>query len=174
MKWFKAMGLLLPAMLVLPVLITAFLGPFPAQAQAAQQVSITLREFSLTPDRVTVPQGQPVQFTITNAGTVEHNFKVELPARGIEKQLFDTNLKPGESRSAEFTFATAGDWEMYCPVDAHEAHGMKGSIEVMGSVPVGMPATGDPVTPGLWLVAALGLALLGGGLLVRRLIRSES
>jgi hypothetical protein len=63
---------------------------------------------------------------------------------------------------------------MYCPVDEHEGHGMKGSIQVMGATPSGMPTTGDPMTPGLWPLAALALALLCGGLLARRLIRTEN
>jgi uncharacterized cupredoxin-like copper-binding protein len=168
MKWLKTAGLLLPAMLILPVLAMALMAPFPAQAQSGQQVNITLKEFMLTPSMVTVNQGQPVQFTIMNMGTIEHNFKLELPSQHIEKTLFDTNLKPGESRTAEFTFTAAGDWEMYCPVDAHEAHGMKGSVQVMGSVPAGMPSTGEPMSAGLWLVAVLGLALISAGLLARR------
>ena len=155
-----------------PLALAAILGalptPYPAQAQTATQVNITLREFSITPSKITVPQGQPVHFTVTNAGTIEHNFTVELEKQGIEQKLFDTNLRPGESRMAEFTFSVAGDWEMYCPVDQHEDHGMKGAIEVMGSTPAGMPRTGNPMLPDLWPVGALVLALLGGGLLARR------
>lgn len=168
MKWLKTAGLLLPAMLILPVLVMALVAPYTAQAQSGQQVTITLKEFTVTPSTITVNQGQPVQFTVMNMGTIEHNFKLELPSQGIEKTLFDTNLKPGESRTAEFTFTVAGDWEMYCPVDEHEAHGMKGSVQVMGSVPAGMPSTGEPMSRMAWLVAALGLALMSGGLLARR------
>src|SRR5437763_13299082 len=109
MKWFKTAGLLLPAMLILPILVAALVAPYPAQAQAGQQANITLKEFTLTPSAITVNQGQPVQFTVTNMGTIVHNFKLELPSQGIEKTLFDTNLKPGESRTAEFTFTIAGD-----------------------------------------------------------------
>ena len=93
---------------------------------------------------------------------------MRLAARTIEQKLFDTNLRPGESRTAEFTFEVAGDWEMYCPLDEHKAHGMMGAIEVMASTPAGMPRTGNPMLPDLWPAGVLVLALLGGGLLARR------
>ena len=61
---------------------------------------------------------------------VEHNLEVELESARVEKKLFDTNLKPGETRTADFTFSQAGKWEMYCPVDSHKQRGMDGSVTV--------------------------------------------
>jgi MYXO-CTERM domain-containing protein len=122
-----------------------------------------------------------VHFTIRNSGTVEHNFTVELPEGNIEQTLFSTNLKPGETRTADFTFPRSGKWEMYCPVDKHEELGMKGEITVATTAAAGaaapaqapvvqpsrLPRTGDG--PGLpWAIPAIGLLLLAGGLLVRR------
>ncbi|MGI8588143.1 MAG: cupredoxin domain-containing protein [Chloroflexia bacterium] len=138
--------------------------PSIVHAQGTQQVTITATEFKLTPGTVTVPQGQAVQFTVTNSGAAEHNFKVEQPDRHIEQTLFSTNLKPGETRTASFTFPVAGDWEMYCPVDSHEAMGMKGTIHVEASASPAMPSTGAPSDFGGTLLVSLGLLLLGGGL----------
>lgn len=155
-------------LLVIPGIIMALLVPSLSLAQPTQQVSITLKEFMITPNKITVTQGQPVQFTVTNAGTVEHNFKVDMHDQGIEQVLFSPNLKPGETRTAEYTFPVAGDWGMDCPVDEHEEHGMEGDITVLAASPGGMPSTGAPMTLTLWLVGLLGLALLSGGLLAAR------
>ncbi len=140
----------------------------PVMAQASQTVTISLADYKITPNEISVPQGQPVQFTVTNNGDEEHNFVVELEDKNIEQKLFATNLMPGETRSAEFTFNMAGAWEMYCPVDGHKAHGMMGDIRVM-SAP-GMPSTGNALVVLAWILgsATVGLALLSGGLFIRR------
>lgn len=155
-------------LLIVPVAIMALLVPSLSVAQTTQQVSITLKEFMITPSSITVTQGQPVQFTVTNAGTIEHNFVVEMHDQDIEQKLFTTNLKPGETRTVEYTFPVAGDWEMYCPVDEHEGHGMKGDVEVLSTSPGGMPSTGAPVTVTMLLIGLLGITLLSGGILAFR------
>ena len=146
-------------------------GAVSAQSGTSTSVTINETEFKLDPAQVTVPVNTPVQFTVKNAGTVEHNFKVELPSAGIEQILFAQNLKPGETQTASFTFSQAGSWEMYCPVDDHEGAGMKGTIMVVaaqaasqGGTPGTLPVTGaaGDLTP--WGLAVLGLAALGLGL----------
>ncbi len=141
--------------------------PALALAQTSQQVNISLKEFMINPPKITVTQGQSVQFTVTNNGTEEHNFTVE-SKQGDEEKLFDMNLKPSETRTAEYTFPTAGDWEMYCPLEDHKDHGMKGDLEVLSSAPGGMPSTGGQSYLSLLLVAFFGAGLLGGGLIVRK------
>ena len=148
----------------------ALLAPSVVLAQAVAQQAVSLREFALSPNAVSARQGQTVRFTITNSGTIEHNFKVENPGLKIEKTLFDANLKPGETRTAEFTFAAPGAWEMYCPVGDHEDRGMKGTIQVAAvsgsaAAPSQLPRTGG-VAAGLG--AAIGLALGALGLGLRR------
>lgn len=147
------------------------LTPSLTSAQTSTRVTITGTEFQLTPSSLSVTQGQTVHFTFTNAGKYPHNLKVELPSRHFEKTLFDTNLKPGEAREADFTFTTAGSWEIYCPVDEHEMKGMKGTIEVQAVGPVGMPVTGEPGTF-VPLAGLLSFLILCSGLLIRRQVRS--
>ena len=97
-----------------------------------------------------------------------HNFKLELPAQKLEKTLFATNLQPGETRTASYTFPTAGAWEMYCPVDDHEGMGMKGAIQVLGAAASGMPHTGVPTLDGFAGLLVGACLLLGAGLWLRR------
>jgi uncharacterized cupredoxin-like copper-binding protein len=163
--------LLLGAPLLMGLLVTLVFTP--AYAQTSQNVSLTLTEFKITPGDVEVPGNTPVRFTVTNGGTMEHNLVVELEDENIEQKLFATNLMPGETRTAEFTFTTAGKWEMYCPVDGHKDHGMVGDITVMGASP-GMPSTGSTgMEVAVMMLAGLALALLASGMLVRWGARSR-
>ncbi len=117
-----------------------------AQSGTTTNVKITETEFKLNPATITVPANTPVQVTVTNAGTIEHNLQFELPAQNIEKKLFDQNLKPGETRTATFTFTAAGEWQMYCPVDAHESAGMKGTVMVVAAQGAMAGATASPTS----------------------------
>ena len=47
-----------------------------AAAVQVQKVTFTLRDFSYTPDRVTLQAGVPVEITIINKGKVTHEFMV--------------------------------------------------------------------------------------------------
>lgn len=156
---------LTPGLLIVAAAFMVLLAPSLASAQSSQQVTISGTEFSLNPSAISVPQGQVIHFTFTNSGKYPHNLKVELPSQSIEKTLFSSNLQPGETRDADFTFTTAGNWEIYCPVDGHEANGMKGTLQVV-AVAAGMPATGSPATS-LPLLSIGGLALVAAGLLVQ-------
>jgi plastocyanin len=86
------------------------LAALPGRASADQSATINELEFKLDPNSLNTPAGQVVHFTVKNTGTVEHNLEVELESARVEKKLFDTNLKPGETRTADFTFTQAGKW----------------------------------------------------------------
>ena len=88
------------SLLAIVDLVMLFVVPNLALAQTTQQVNVTLKEFMITPSKITVLQGQAVQFTVTNASTVEHSFTLELHDRGIEHKLFNNHLLPGEMRTA--------------------------------------------------------------------------
>ena len=51
---------------------------------AAQQIPITMRDFSYTPDRITLQAGVPVEITLVNRGKVKHEFIVyPMPKAGM-------------------------------------------------------------------------------------------
>ncbi|MBX6342417.1 MAG: cupredoxin domain-containing protein, partial [Thermomicrobiaceae bacterium] len=105
----------------------------PLGAGAAQSVTLDETEFKITPNTLTATVGEPVTFTVTNSGKLQHNITVELESRGIEQTLFDANLQPGETKTATYTFSQAGEWEMYCPVGQHRQAGMTGTIMVQAA-----------------------------------------
>jgi plastocyanin len=144
-----------------------------AAAAPAQQVTLSLSEFAITPSTFTVQQGQPVTFTATNVGKFPHNVTFELTAQNMKETLFTANLTAGQTMTATYTFSAAGAWTMYCPVDSHEARGMKGTVDVVAAAPATLPQTGGggmAATPG-WTAAlalVLGVVALGWQRRLRR------
>ncbi len=168
MKRFALWGVLLAA-----ALFAVLLAPGLTRAQAApQQVNITFSEFAFSPNDITVTQGRPIQFIATNSGKFPHNisFKYE----GKTSTVFASPIRGGQPAMAEYTFADAGTWEMFCPVGNHAAMGMVGKITVLAAgasaTEPGMPTTGQP-SDSLIPAGLVGLALLVGGLFARRRTR---
>jgi LPXTG-motif cell wall-anchored protein len=123
------------------VLATALaLAALPSRTDADQDVTIREVDFRLEPSSFTATVGEVVHFTVTNVGTRPHNVEVERESANIEQKLFDANLQPGETRTADFTFTQAGTWEMYCPVGNHKAMGMTGQVTVLAAAATTAPA----------------------------------
>ena len=90
----------------------------PATAQA------TITEVVLTEYQIEMPTSLSMgsqAFSVTNNGTVEHNFEVE--GQGIEEK-FETNLSPGESQTLQLDLEP-GTYEVYCPLGNHKDQGME-------------------------------------------------
>jgi uncharacterized cupredoxin-like copper-binding protein len=105
-------------------LLYVAIGPVVAGDGPKPIVEVKLTQFTIEM-LTTVPPG-PVTFSVTNAGTMEHNFEVE--GQGIEKK-FDAALKPGETRSLQVDLP-AGTYTVYCPVDDHQERGMQLELKV--------------------------------------------
>ena len=106
------------------VLLYAVSGPATAGERLIAVVEVKLTEFAIEMP-TTAPPGQ-MTFSVTNAGTMEHNFEIE--GEGIEKK-FDTNLKPGETRNLQVDLP-AGTYTVYCTVDDHKERGMQLELKV--------------------------------------------
>lgn len=78
-------------------------------------------EFHFTLAKKTVPHGT-VTFTITNRGTLPHDFKIA----GKKTKLLD----PGDTQKLRVTFSKAGSYAYLCTVTGHSAAGMKGVLKV--------------------------------------------
>jgi nitrite reductase (NO-forming) len=83
-----------------------------------------------------VRQGQTVQMTLTNGGTIPHS--IDFHAARIAPNLAFRDVAPGESFTFRFTASDPGVFMYHCgtkPVLAHIANGMYGALVV------------DPATP---------------------------
>jgi uncharacterized cupredoxin-like copper-binding protein len=98
-------------------LVVAGEGPIPI-------MEVRLTEFTIEMP-TTAPPGRLI-FSVTNAGTTEHNFEVE--GQGIQKK-FDTNLKPGETKNLQAELP-AGTYRVYCPLENHKERGIQLELKV--------------------------------------------
>jgi plastocyanin len=94
----------------------------PAAAEPAVHVQLT--EYAIEmPDTLTAGIHS---LTITNAGTMKHNFAIEGP--GVNQKLA-SDLMRGDSAPMTVTLQK-GTYAVYCPVDGHRGRGMFRSVNV--------------------------------------------
>ena len=110
-------GLVAIAVAVASVVLSA--GAVASASKAAVRVKGTEFKFALIPK--SAPRGTVV-FTFTNAGKVDHDFKI----KGKKTAL----LKPGKTAKLTVSFAKAGRYAFLCTVPSHAAAGMKGTFVV--------------------------------------------
>jgi plastocyanin len=72
-----------------------------------------------------LPAG-PTTFSITNNGTLPHNFEIE--GQGIDQAL-QVNLQPGQTGAYSVNLRR-GSYVVYCPVGNHRSKGMERTITV--------------------------------------------
>jgi plastocyanin len=93
---------------------------------SGNQVTIILKDFTLTPDSIKLPK--PGKYTIkgVNEGASTHNIEVE--GQGLEEK--GKNVSFGDKMTFTVDFKKPGEYEIYCPVDGHRALGMEGTLTV--------------------------------------------
>jgi iron uptake system component EfeO len=96
--------------------------PLPSGA-----IAIEAKEYQFTPSAITVPAGD-VTFSIRNAGTQDHEFKV---FRGDEEVAGVDGFAAGLTRDTTATLA-AGEYTFLCKLNGHDQLGMKGTLTVTG------------------------------------------
>jgi plastocyanin len=96
-------------------------SPAPAQATTTE---VGLSEYQI--EMPTSLSAGSQAFSVTNNGTIEHNFEIE--GQGIEES-FGNNLSPGEAQTMQLDLAP-GTYEVYCPVDNHREQGMEIQLTV--------------------------------------------
>jgi plastocyanin len=107
-----------------------------------QTVSISEKEYSLSPSAAKVGSPGTVAFKVTNNGQIAHALEIE--GNGVEEET-DT-IQPGQSATLTVKLSKAGSYEMYCPIDGHKDKGMKGEITVGGSAGSGGTTTTQGTT----------------------------
>jgi uncharacterized cupredoxin-like copper-binding protein len=92
-------------------------------AGATGSAAVTLSEFKYAPGDLQMKAGQPVQLTVKNAGSVEHDLT-------IDKLGLKVLVQAGQSADREIKALEAGTYEIYCSVAGHKEAGMKGKLIV--------------------------------------------
>jgi uncharacterized cupredoxin-like copper-binding protein len=115
------------AMLVASALTLTACGGDEATVRApGPDVTVTLDDYLVRPQRLEVPKGERLNLTVVNRGRLGHTFRI----RGRTKNVLAfTTLEPGERRSRAIRLG-AGRYTMYCVLANHEELGMYGSLVV--------------------------------------------
>ena len=109
----------------------------PASGKPLKTFTVKETEFKLSPSTFTIPKSGTYTFHAVNNGHVQHSLAIN--GRGVQKQLGGT-LKPGQSGDLTLVLSP-GTYQIYCPVDDHEAKGMKGMVKVAGEQSQPTPPT---------------------------------
>jgi plastocyanin len=113
------------------VLQQATVSATPASTQVATptptvhtNLTVTGKEYSMSPNKLQVAKGSIVKITFTNNGTMPHNFTI--PSLGAGSKT----VSPGQSDTVQFTATTSGTFDFYCSIGNHRSLGMSGTITV--------------------------------------------
>lgn len=93
---------------------------------AGREVSITLKEYVLVPDRIRVRPGRlAITFVLRNEGRFSHNFHIEGP--GVDTTA--AKFGPGRTVRLDVTLQE-GEYRISCPLSNHDQRGMHGTLLV--------------------------------------------
>ncbi len=143
MLWIARLSLALVAAIILTA--CGATGDAPS---ATQSLRVTAKEFAFAPAQLTVTSAQPVELTLQNTGTVEHDWSVqEIELAGNPTATQETGgghmigdlhdapklhvaAGPGAQGKLTFTPSKAGTYEFFCSVVGHKEAGMVGTLTV--------------------------------------------
>lgn len=115
--------------------------------QASTELATSIVEYEFTPDTWTVSAGEQVTITITNEGTLKHewvlmqegvNITSETDLPESEEELMadfvnvEEEVEPGETKTLTFEAPTAGTYQVICAIPGHFNAGLKGTLTSEG------------------------------------------
>jgi uncharacterized cupredoxin-like copper-binding protein len=120
-------------------------APATATTGASMQtISLSEKEFSITPKSISVAKTGTYTFEVKNDGSITHSLEIE--GNGIEQKAGD--IQPGSSATLTVTLSKNGSYEVYCPIDGHRQNGMEASLAVGGAAAGGMTTEDHDTTTG--------------------------
>ena len=115
-----------------------------APAGEVQRITIEMSELKYEPMRLSVKAGQPVEVTVRNVGTADHDFVVAgLRAKDVKRVTAGHgghgaggdeivgHAKPKQTVTVRFTPLQTGDFEIFCSLPGHKEGGMVGVLTVV-------------------------------------------
>ena len=132
-------------MLAVVALVIAACGG--GSSEPSTELEVTVKEFQFTPNTWTVPAGEQVTITITNDGTVTHEWvllqegvaitsEADLPA--TEEELLadfvnvEEEVEAGTTKTMTFQAPPAGTYQIICAIEDHFDAGMEGTLTSVG------------------------------------------
>jgi plastocyanin len=107
-----------------PAPTTAPATPTPQPAD----LSVTEREYSLSPSKLRVPKPGTFKVAIRNTGAIPHALEVEGPRGEVRTGA----IGPGQTAQLQLGLRKPGRYVWYCPIGDHRKRGMRGAVVVGG------------------------------------------
>jgi len=101
--------------------------PQAHQHGAVASAAILARDLAFSPATITLEYGQPVQLTLLNSGSQEHDLTVadpEFAGKAKTGAGLHIHTRAGESGSLLVTPLKRGEFKAYCSVPGHRDAGM--------------------------------------------------
>jgi plastocyanin len=98
---------------------------------------VSLTEFALTPDAITVPVGGSLH--VTNDGSAAHNLAI------VDQDLVTADIPAGGSEELDVSSLAVGSYEVLCQIPGHADSGMTGTLEVTEAGASETAAAEDPM-----------------------------
>ena len=117
-------------------------GSEGAEEQAAAgpaTIEIMLSEFAIDPSAITVPVGQPIEFSVMNMGQAQHTFAVDVAGTTYETEMIDPNV----TVVLDVPALEAGTYAAYCTVSGHKDLGMLATVTAGTGADAAAGATGS-------------------------------
>ena len=140
---------LLAATILVAAVLAGCSGSDESPAAGARLLTVDLSELKFEPANLTVSAGTPVQITLRNTGTTEHDFVIMgMPAKDVKSNTGGDNThgsmdmgsmnaseiaghtKAKEQVNIRFTPTQPGTYDFYCSIPGHREAGMTGKIIV--------------------------------------------
>lgn len=90
----------------------------------ARNITLTGKEFSFEPPKLTVKAGEKINLTLKNNGNAPHTFAIE--GTSVTTPI----VQPGKETTITFSMDTAGKYTFFCSVAGHKDAGMQGDLIV--------------------------------------------
>jgi uncharacterized cupredoxin-like copper-binding protein len=107
-----------------------------------ERITVEMAELKFDPMRLSVSTGQPVEVTVKNVGTTDHDFVITgLPAKDVKsvtaghgghggREEIVGHAKPKQTVTVRFTPLRTGDFDIVCSLPGHKEGGMTGVLTV--------------------------------------------
>ena len=84
-----------------------------------------LSEFTIDPSTITVPAGQPLDFSVMNMGQAPHTFAVDVGRHDVRHR---SDRRRASTVVLEVPALDAGTYAAYCTVSGHKDLGMLATV----------------------------------------------
>ncbi len=123
----------------------------PGSVSTAAPTHVSLSEFAITPDAITVAEGGALH--VTNDGTTAHNLTI------VDRDLATADLPAGGSEELDVSSLAVGTYEVLCLIPGHADSGMTGTLEVTAGGGDGAAATATTDMAGMDMSGSTGDAM---------------